>query len=344
MATYRQRRGPSGRWVWHVQIRRRGWPAQTSTFDSKSEAEAWAFEIESEMKRGRFVPRKEAEATTLLDALERYALEITPSKRGAEIEQYRLARWQRHPLALRPITSIRGKDVASYIRERQSAGAAPATINKEVNLLSHLFTISSTVWGLESLRNPVPLARGALPSLPPGRTRRLEGDEEARLLMHAYSGVAPVIRFVLATAMRRGEIASLTWNHVNLKRRSAHLTFTKNGMARSVPLSQEALAVLQSIPRQLNGSVFGMSVNAIRCAWQRTTKAAGIEGLTFHDLRHEAISRLFENTDLDAMEIARISGHRTLSMLSRYTHLRAHKLADRMDGVPRGSARPKAGK
>ena len=144
-----------------------------------------------------------------------------------------------------------------------------------------------------------------------------------------------VIRWALATAMRSGEIAGLLWDRVDIKQRSAHLPVTKNGTARTVPLSREAVAVLESLPRQIDGSVFGLSANAIWLAWQRTRVSAGIEGLTFHDLRHEAISRMFENTDLDAMEIAKISGHRTLSMLSRYTHLRAHRLAERLDGTPR---------
>ncbi|MHB8456021.1 MAG: tyrosine-type recombinase/integrase [Acidiferrobacterales bacterium] len=114
-----------------------------------------------------------------------------------------------------------------------------------------------------------------------------------------------------------------------------------DGTARSVPLSRDALAVLKSLPRRLDGSVFGMSENAISLAWKRTVAAAKITGFTFHDLRHESISRLFEGTDLDAMEIARISGHRTLGMLSRYTHLRAHHLAKRLDGAHRVHTRHK---
>lgn len=147
---------------------------------------------------------------------------------------------------------------------------------------------------------------------------------------------AAVIRWALATAMRRSEIATMRWEHVNIQQRSAYLPETKNGTARTVPLSREAAAIIKSLPRRLDGLVFGISANAISLAWKRTVAAAGIDGLHFHDLRHEAISRLFERTDLDAMEIARISGHRTLAMLSRYTHLRAHHLADRLDGVPRG--------
>ncbi|MHB8256202.1 MAG: site-specific integrase [Acidiferrobacterales bacterium] len=181
----------------------------------------------------------------------------------------------------------------------------------------------------------MPLARTAKPRLPGGRERRLEDGEENRLLDAASPGLRLVIRFASATAMRRGEIASLRWKYVDLKQRSAHLPTTKNRTARTVPLSREAIAVLESIPRRLDGTVFGMTENTITHAMFLACRAASVKGLTFHDLRHEAISRLFENTDLDAMEIARISGHKTLSMLSQYTHLRAHRLADRLDGAPR---------
>ncbi|MGI0135320.1 MAG: tyrosine-type recombinase/integrase, partial [Candidatus Micrarchaeaceae archaeon] len=104
---------------------------------------------------------------------------------------------------------------------------------------------------------------------------------------------------------------------------------------RTVPLSPAALDVLKSLPRRINGSVFGLSSNAISMAWKRTVKKANIRGLTFHDLRHEAISRLFEDTNLDMMEIRAISGHKTLQMLARYTHLRTHRLADRLAGAGR---------
>jgi len=302
----------------------------------KSEAEEWATGIESEMLRGVFVSRREAETTTLGEALERYRDEVMPHKRGAAQERARISKLLEHPLSSRTLMSIRGRDIAAYIRAHGADGAAANSIRLDLALLSHTYTVARSRWGMEALTNPVALARTAAPRLPAGRNRRLREGEEERLLVAAPPKFAAVIRWALATAMRRGEIAALQWEHVNLKRRGAHLPDTKNGTARTVPLSREAVGVLKSLPRRIDGSVFGMSANAIGLAWQRTRVAAGIEGLHFHDLRHEAISRLFERTDLDAMEIARISGHRTLAMLSRYTHLRAHHLADRLDGVPRG--------
>ncbi|MDA8206124.1 MAG: site-specific integrase, partial [Thermaerobacter sp.] len=100
---------------------------------------------------------------------------------------------------------------------------------------------------------------------------------------------------------------------------------TKTGTPRRIPLSTTALAVLDGLPRRLDGRVFGVHTGSISRAFAEVCKAANIEGLTFHDLRHEATSRLFER-GLNPMQVAAITGHKTLQMLKRYTHLRAEDL------------------
>ena len=337
MASFVYRPGKSRRGAWQAKIKRVGWPQQTATFNTRVRAEAWARRIESEMDSGAFVSHAEAESTTLRDALDRYTREISSQKKSSDREIYTIRWWQASALGTRTLASIRGKDIAAALAKKTEEGAAPHTIHLYLALLSNLFSVARKQWGMEGLTNPAEFVQK--PKLPSGRDRRLEGNEEARLLKEAVAGFAPVVRWALATAMRRGEIAGLRWEHVDRGKRSAFLPETKNGFARSVPLSSAALTVLDGLPRRIDGSVFGMTENAITLAMKRACAKAKIQGLTFHDLRHEAVSRLFENTDLDAMEIARISGHRTLSMLSRYTHLRAHRLAERLDGAKRGAVR-----
>ncbi|MCP3881843.1 MAG: site-specific integrase, partial [Sulfitobacter sp.] len=105
---------------------------------------------------------------------------------------------------------------------------------------------------------------------------------------------------------------------------------TKNGESRTVPLSSTAVQVLDSIPRSFNGEVFpGLTSEAIKRSYIRARRRAGIEGLRFHDLRHEATTRLFEN-GLNIMEVASITGHKDLRMLRRYTHLKAEDLAKKL--------------
>lgn len=140
-----------------------------------------------------------------------------------------------------------------------------------------------------------------------------------------------VIHWALATAKRREKIANFRWEHIHVKGHTAHLPKTKNEDARSVPPSRRALAIFRVIPKYENGSTFGISPNAVRLAMRRATAEVGIEGVTFHDIRREAVSRLFEYTHLDSLQISRITGHRTMQMLSRYTRLRAGDLARDLD-------------
>ncbi len=117
----------------------------------------------------------------------------------------------------------------------------------------------------------------------------------------------------------------MRWEDVDRKARVLWVPETKTGTPRRVPLSTKALAVLDSLTRRLDGQVWGMRPDSISQAFERVCLAAGIEGLTFHDLRHEATSRLFEK-GLNPMQVAAITGHKTLQMLKRYTHLRAEDL------------------
>ncbi len=162
MATFVQRSGPGGRRVWQVKIRRRGYPPQSGTFDSKGRAEAWARQIEGEMDRGVFVSRAEAESTTLADALERYALEVAPKKKDAYHDTLRCRRLSKRTLARKALAAIRGKDIATFIRERQAEGVGANMIRLDLALLSHLFNTARTAWGMESLTNPVDLVNPSL--------------------------------------------------------------------------------------------------------------------------------------------------------------------------------------
>ena len=137
--------------------------------------------------------------------------------------------------------------------------------------------------------------------------------------------------------MRRDVVASMEWSQVDLSKRFVYLPKTKNGEVRTVPLSPAALAVLQCLPRNLPGVVFAMSKDGITKAMVTACKKAEIAGMCFHDLRHEATSRLFENTDLDVMEIRTITGHKSMHMLARYSHLRMNKLSERLAGTRRGN-------
>lgn len=112
----------------------------------------------------------------------------------------------------------------------------------------------------------------------------------------------------------------------------AHLPLTKNGEARDVPLSTRATETLRALAKRMDRDeerVLPVSSDAVRLAWEHLRTRAGVGDLHIHDLRHEAVSRLFEK-GLDIMEVSTISGHKTLTMLKRYTHLRADDLVARL--------------
>jgi integrase len=325
MATIRKRGA-----TYAVAVRRRGHKPLHKTFISKGDAEKWARHLEAQIDRGAFSDIQEAARTLLHEALERYLCERTPAKKGAVQETNRIRAWQRDPLARRSLATIRSMDIAEWRDARMAAGKAPTTIKNMLGILSQVFVTARTEWGYEDLRNPVRGVR--MPAQRPGRDRRLEGDEETRLLAAAGQVgepyLAPLIILALETAMRLGELLAL--KRSNIKGNVAHLADSKNGKPRAVPLSTRALAVLRELPLALDGRVIALGVDRTEYVWRRACRLAGIEDLHFHDLRHEATSRLFEGGRLELMEVASITGHRTLAMLSRYCHMRASELAKKL--------------
>ncbi len=335
MASIRPRKDRDGNLTgWQVQIQKRGFPSQTRTFRTKAEAQSWAAVIESEMARGVWQDRSEIESTLLDEALERYAREILPGKKGRTSEMSLLKQWRNRPVAKMFLASIRGKDIAEAIRDMQEEGKGANTVRLHLALLSHLFNVARREWGMEALGNPVELVRR--PKLPRGRDRRLLEGEESRLLEACRSTsaeLAAIVSFAIETAMRQGEILGMEWSGVDLKRQTVTLEETKNGEKRVVPLSDRAVEILKELPRRLDGRVWSYRLEGVRTSFPRAVKKAGIVGLTFHDLRHEATSRLFE-MGFNPMQAAAITGHRNMQMLKRYTHIRPEDLVERLRQRP----------
>lgn len=325
MASIEQR--ASGKW--RVQIRRQGYRPLSRSFDTKQAARDWASEVEGKILVGQLIDMGEARRTTLGEALERYLAEETPTKRGAKQERQRIRQWISDQLSSRPLASIRSTDIARWRSEQQAAGKAPSTIRNALTIISQVYRTAASEWQMESLRNPVSGVR--LPKLRPGRDRRLGLGEEERLIEAAGQVGGPWLRSAIVvaieTAMRQGELLSLRWEA--LRGYQALLRTTKNDRPRAVPLSSRARAVLAELPRSIDGRVFPITAPALDKRWRRVCVLAGIEGLRWHDLRHEAVSRLFEK-GLTTEEVMQMSGHRTYAMLARYTHLRTDTLAAKL--------------
>jgi len=318
---------------WQAKIRRAGFPAQSKTFVKKQDAEAWARQVESSMERGIWRDSSEAESTTLADALARYSREVTIRKKGKDRETGRIKAWLTRPIAKRTLASIRGSDMASFRDSERKRGMAENSVRIELALISHLFETARREWGMESLTNPVKLIK--LPAGSNSRTRRLEGDEEDRLLaaiaraMPKTPAVHALVAVAIETGMRQGELLGLEWKDVDLARRVARLDDTKSGDPRDVPLTTRAVDTLSTLPRPLKGGqIFQIRQDALIRGFKRACKLAEIDGLTFHCLRHEAASRLAER--LEAHELAKMLGWRTIQMAMRYYHPTAASLARKL--------------
>jgi integrase len=328
----------------HVRVYRKE-GAVCKSFHLKKDALAWARQTEADIQAGRWRPAGANDGMSLRAALTRYSQEITAAKKGAAQETCVINAIMRDECTARTLVSVKPADIA-VLRDKWLKQLAPATVRRRLAIISHCFEIARKEWSINVI-NPVLSIRK--PTVFNGRNRRLQaGELEAVLAGSESAELAPVAWLAVETAMRLSEIVGLRWADVNLAMRTVTLHDTKNGSGRIVPLSPAAIAIFEGLPRRIDGAVFGVTGPSISQAWARAVERAGnayrkecidtcteskqgyLTDLHFHDLRHEATSRLFERGVLGTMEVASITGHKTLQMLSRYTHMNAALLAAKL--------------
>lgn len=360
MATFSERE--SG--YCQAKVRRKGHPSQSQTFPTKREAQAWARQVEAAMDRGEFKDVRVAANTTLKQVLEYYMENVAPRNKGAAEDENRVEVFYNSKLVKYSMAALTSDVIEvwcnTYIRERRVKGS---TVNRYLNLLSAAINVGIKKMNL-NIENPV--KKVDRPATPEHRDRRLSKDEEERLL-HAleitereegrFTGprntwLRPLVAFALETAMRRSELLGLEWQYVDKARRIAHIPDTKIGrgeeapVSRDVPLSARAMEILESLPRDIGGKVFPTTADAVKKGFSRAVirarrtyeaecKAAGdtplaklLVDLHFHDLRHEATSRLAKVYDI--RQLAKVGGWRNLNTLARYYNPTAEELVEQM--------------
>jgi integrase len=321
MASIRKRNGK-----FQARIHRRGYGYRSKSFLTRADALRWARQGEMDLER-----RGLGEQTPPLSLLvSRYKGEVTPRKKSARSEAYILAAWERSSISKQQADFVTAAELAKWRDERASVGILGSTIRNHLNTLSAVYRHAASEWGYQHLENPV--ARLKRPSPGKARTRRVSDEEIGRVRAATASVyLAALIDLAVETGMRLSEIVSLRWNNLDLEARTAFLPDTKNGHPRTVPLSTTAVLTLrnlrQGVVQRLDGALFPVTPHAVTVAFRRACKRVqkASDGslavnLRFHDLRHEAVSRLFER-GLNPMEVAAISGHRSMQMLARYTHI-----------------------
>lgn len=298
----------------------------SGSFTTKAAALAWEAEQRVQIKEGK----AQTTGKTMREALERYELEVSKKKRSYANEAKRLAWFRTTPLADKKIADVKPADIAAW-RDARLKEVKSSTVNRDMNLLSHVFTIARREW---DWIKESPTRDVERPKDPPHRDRRISDTEIDTICLQLgwdrqkpappitkQHRIAIAFVFAIETAMRAGEICALRKGDV--QGRVARLHMTKNGRPRDVPLSAYALELWKLVP-----DGFDLTPAILDALFRKAKKGAGVEGLTFHDTRHEAITRLAQK--LDVLDLARMVGHTNINQLRTYYNPTAEDIASRL--------------
>lgn len=319
---------------WRAEISKHGQRA-SATFSTKAEAQAWATSIEAEIIAGK---RGDVPNKTFGQLLEKYRDEVSPTKKGERWERLRINLIMRDEIAKVKLADLRQPDFAAW-RDRRLADVSPASVRREWVLLSSACSTALKEW--HWLKDH-PMKGVKIPQHGKPRDRTATQDELDRLAValgynrdieprSVGARVGAAMLFAVESAMRAGEIAALNWKDVHAAKRYLHVAGHEGGgkteaAIRDVPLSPEAIRLL----RQAGGesSVFQLTTAQIDANFRKAKKLAGVEGLTFHDMRATAITRLSKK--LDILSLAKMAGHRDLRMLQIYFRESAEEAAKKL--------------
>lgn len=326
MATFRKRGGK-----WQAQIFKLG-VRRSRTFLRKLEAVAWAAEQEQGIESGT---AGSARSEILADVMARYADDVSPTKRGHRWERIRLEALARDDLAQRQIDRITPEHIGQW-RDRRLRTVSPATVLRELTLMVAVFEHARKEWRMISVnpirdvrKPPAPKHRDRLPTEDEiERICLALGHDETRPIETKCQQIAMAWLLAIETAMRAGELLSLTWDQVDLARRVAHLDKTKNGDKRDVPLSSRAVDLFMSLRLVDPVRCFTVDAGTRDALWRRARDDAGVTGLTFHDSRALALTRLSKR--FDVLQLARVAGHRDPKSLMAYYRESAEEMAKKL--------------
>ena len=308
---------------YQAQVRMSGGRSASATFETRREAEEWLREKLYELSK---LPKDRDERITLKEVIERFIKDTIPLRSSGANEAIRLRSLLREPIANLRLTQISRSDISAY-RDKRLREVKRNTLVRDFGLIRTVVSTAVNDWGIKSDN---PFNSFTIRREPDYRQRRISDDELAKLASTVCGNpyLKPAIILALETSMRLGELLQLTWHKIDMDKGLAELPRTKNGHARIVPLTPKAIETLQQIEGE-GMEVFPVKPDTLKQSWRRLVKRAGIHDLRFHDLRHEAISRLLE-MGLTIPEAASVSGHRTASMLARYAHPDPVKVREKM--------------
>lgn len=318
---------------WRCIVRRVGHATQSRSFDRKIDAEKWGRALENSMDEHRFIePIKEITSALF----ERYLKEVAPHRAGARFEQTRLRAYMRSAAFMKlPLHEVDAAAIRQW-RDSRLKKVQPATVNREMNLLSSVFTHAIKEWGYPLKANPMSLVKRP----PKGKARRRRvGPGELEKIYEVFGKEVPthgrsyggwMFEFGMETGLRLSELCRLRWCDVHTTDAWLYVLPGKNGDDRTVPLTSRAIQILEVMPKR-GERVFPLNAASFGTQFREGLKETGIADLHFHDSRHEATSRMAKV--LSVLELATVIGHRDLKSLMVYYNPTARELAQKLHGA-----------
>lgn len=319
---------------WRVEVQRNG-VRRSSVFTSKVAASKWAIKIEGELLDARHGAYP---AKTLAETIDEYIDRVSSRKRGEKFERRRLESLKTNfpDLAGKILSEVRTPDLAKW-RDARLKTVTPGSVQREINLLRNVFSVARDEW---KWCGESPFKGLRMPGDNEHRNRRIRPAEikaVCRWLNYRtgevstkYQEVAIAFLIGLRTAMRAGEILSLTDARVDLKKRVVtvpHKTMHLTRRPREIPLTAAGARLLSYLHGR--GTYFTINSAGLDALFRKAKSGAGLAGFTFHDSRAEALTRLAKKVDV--MTLARISGHKDIRILANvYYRESAEDIAARL--------------
>jgi integrase len=311
---------------------------ENRTFQARREAAGWIARREDELTSGD-LPDKlpPVNDPTLAEVIERYIGESLRQMGRTKAQVLRAIMADK--ISAKRCSALASADVLAFARRLHDGGRKPQTVQNYLSHMGSVFAIARPAWGYpldqQAMRDAMLVAkRLGVTSKSRERDRRPTLDELDRLLAHFEASrarrsdsnhMADIVLFAMFSTRRQEEITRITWadldaEHGRVLVRDMKHPGEKIGNDQWLDLPPEAMAVIQRQPRT-DPRIFPASTDAISASFTRACKMLGIDGLHFHDLRHDGISRLFE-MGWSIPHVAAVSGHRSWQSLKRYTHIR----------------------
>lgn len=335
MAYIQERKDKEGKTHFRVQIRLKGHPTTTATFERKTDAKLWAQQTEAAMREGRDFKTVEAKKHTLGELIDRYIENVIPTKPKNAAATTAQLKWWKGQIGHCLLSDLTPSLIAEQRDKLLKGTTFKGTIRSPSTVVRYLAAISTTLtFGNKELGwiEDSPMRKVRKPTEPRGRVRILDDNERTALLKACKESSNPYLypAFVLAisTGMRQGELMNLRWENIDLFKGRITLHRTKNGSTRVAflhGLALEQLKELKVSQQKDMGLIFPSKEDPqkpmdLRFPWEQALKKASVVNYRWHDNRHTCASALLMN-QASIAEIAEVLGHKTLSMVKRYAHL-----------------------